>query len=129
MKKLLSIKLLLSILSEIAGLSYCSIALYLQYVKNDFVNIVIMLFIYYLLIFSIGLFVLEYFAGKVSLIKAIRNFFISKKGLYSAFFVAFCLLIIPIGKYLLEDFVLIIALIISFSLSLICYIHLTKAAQ
>lgn len=97
-------KILFSLLSAIVGLSYCSTMLYRQFEESGFLNIAIMAFIYFLLPFSIGIFLLNYLSDRISVIETALSNICSKKGVFFILTTALCFLAIPIGNFLFEEF-------------------------
>jgi len=127
--KLMVAKILVSILSAVLGLTFSTILLYRHYQRNDFINVIIMMFIYYTFTFSIGVYVFNYLANRIKAIELISIFFSSKAGLASILITMLILLVLPLGKYLADDLVLVLTLITSFCVSLLCFIYITKATR
>lgn len=127
--KLMLKKISISILSAILGLVLSTMILYRHYQRNDFINIVIIIFLYYTLIFGIGIYLFNYLANMFKILKMISSFLSSKIGLTSILIIAIFLIVLPLGKYLIDDLVLALTLITCFFVSLLCYIYITKATQ
>jgi hypothetical protein len=84
---------------------------------------------YYTFIFSAGVFIFHFLINKVKVVDLLAAYLSSKLGLYSILTIALVLLLLPIGKFLLDDLVMAMILITSFLISLICYSYLTNDTQ
>lgn len=119
----------LLIISSLLGLILNTLILYRQPSPNggNFSGLLIQVCLYLLPGSLLAIYISRKLSSKFKLFAAIKTFHVSKLGAYLTVFLMLILLIFPISKFIENEILLLVTIIVSYSFSMVLYYFLAKS--